>query len=61
MAKGTRLREILPPLIIICFGIVLALMLYYLDYNFKQMEKIEHYPNTYFGISNSSESPNHFW
>lgn len=46
------LCRILPPLIIICFGIVLALMLYYFNYNFKCMERIEHNPNIYFGISN---------
>lgn len=45
---------ILPPLIIICFGIALALMLYYFNQNNKHMDMIEHNPNMYFGISNSS-------
>ncbi|MEK7604110.1 MAG: hypothetical protein AAB461_03285 [Patescibacteria group bacterium] len=45
------LYRILPPLIIICFGIVLALMLYYFNYNFNYTERMEYPPNVFFGIS----------
>src|SRR3989344_1972483 len=56
VANRYSLKESLPMLIIICFGIVVALALFYFSYKIERMENPIHpVPNPYFGISISSE------